>query len=100
MSAWQRGSIRHPRPQFADEGHRNPSLMRSARARRDDDCPRIQGGDGADRHLIVPFDANIESPIDLTKPLNEVVGERIVIIEYENHDGFRWVAVIRESVSA
>ncbi len=44
------------------------------------------GLDLLERDLVVAHDSQIDSRVDLAEPLHEVVGERIVIIDQENHE--------------
>ena len=41
--------------------------------------------DLVDRDLIVAKDLDVERRIDLAQPLHEVVGERIVVVDDEDH---------------
>src|SRR5262245_52169025 len=41
------------------------------------------------RDLIVAMDPNVEPGVQLAQALNQVPGERIVVVDEENHDGWR-----------
>jgi hypothetical protein len=56
--------------------------VRRARPRRDHDSLRSQSLNLAYRHLIIA--ANLDFGAQLADVLHQVVGKRIVIIEYEN----------------
>ena len=76
---------RNGRSELPDQFHRNSRLVRRTRARRNDDSLRLQGGDLINADLIISRDVDVQSRVDLSKPLNEVVSKRIVIIENEEH---------------
>src|SRR5215469_17013363 len=67
----------------ANQVHADARLLRSARAGRDDNPLGMEGFDLADRELVIAADHHL-SP-EFAQVLNEVVGERVVIIENENH---------------
>jgi hypothetical protein len=45
---------------------------------------RLQGFDFRHCNLIVAENADVEAAIELPKPLHQVVGERVVIVYYDN----------------
>ena len=75
--------------QFAGEsldgGARDSRFFRRARAGRDDQVRRILAFDFVERDLVVAMDFEIEGRINLAEPLHEVVGERIVVVDQEDH---------------
>ena len=48
-------------------------------------CVGPQRGDFVERDPIVAVHLQLERRIDLAQPLHEVVGERIVVIDQQNH---------------
>ena len=71
---------------FLPEG--DPRLGGSAGAGGHDDPVRGQAFDLIERNPIVADDADIERIVDLSQPLHEVVGERIVIVDQEDGNEF------------
>src|SRR3984885_13264866 len=69
-----------------DERHTDTSFLGSTGTGRDKNTFGTQGGDFVQRDLVVA--ANFELLTHLAKILGEVVGERIVVIEEEDHDFF------------
>ena len=59
--------------------HRHPCLFRAAGSRRDDNAIGLHVRDVLDRHDIVAHDAHVGT--ELAKILDEVIGERIVVID-------------------
>src|SRR5579872_6681506 len=71
--------------EMADQLDADSCLMRRTRAGRDHNSLRTQAFDLADGHLIVA--ANLDLGSQLADVLHQVVGERIVVVEYKNHAG-------------
>src|SRR5262245_26028383 len=70
---------------------RNPGVLRRARTWRNDDVGRFQSLDLLKGHAIVPEHAQLIA--HLAEVLNQVVGERIVVIDNENHNSNpRWAS--------
>jgi hypothetical protein len=67
----------------ADQRDADPGFVRSARSRRDDNSLWLHCFDFVDRDLIVSADLDVFP--QLSQILDQVVGERIVIIEDEDH---------------
>ena len=63
----------------------NPRFFRSAWTRRDDDVGRFQFRHFLWRDLIVAEDLHRQLGIQLAKPLHQVVSERIVVVDEEEH---------------
>src|SRR5262249_47124327 len=63
----------------------DPRLQRRARARRDDQPARLYSLDLVQGDLVGADDSEGQSRIDLGESLEEVVRERIVIIDQEDH---------------
>src|SRR5687767_6635302 len=74
---------RHPAGQPPDQLERDAGLVRRARPRRNDDVRRLQGLDCLDRDLVVPVDRHVRA--ELAEVLHQVVGERIVVVEHDDH---------------
>ena len=55
-------------------------------SRRNDQVRRMPSLDLVERHLVVADHPQLDRRIDLAEPLNEVVGERIVVIDQKNHE--------------
>ena len=66
---------------------RDTRLVRRARSRRDNDAAGLEGLDLFDRNLIVAIDPYVLP--QLAQILNEIVGERVVIIDHQQH-GDQW----------
>ena len=73
------------RSEPADDLVGDAGLTRRARPRRDDDVARLQGGDLVGRDLVVAIDAHVDGCIQLAQTLHQVVGERIVVIDEQDH---------------
>ena len=71
--------------EVADEGDADSGLVRRAGARRDDDSLGLQGLHFVDGDLVVASHLNLCA--QFADVLDQVVGERIVVVEYENHVG-------------
>src|SRR5262249_20678229 len=41
--------------------------------------------DLSQRHLVVPYHAQLHGRVDLAQPLDQVVGERVVIVDEQDH---------------
>ena len=76
---------RHGRGKAAENVIRHAGLIGRTRPRRDDDVGRPQVGDAIGRDPVVADDGHRQVGVKLPKPLNEVVGERVVIIDQQNH---------------
>ena len=48
-------------------------------------CVGRPGGNLVERDLVVAMDFEIERGIDLAQPLHQVVRERIVVVDQQNH---------------
>ena len=46
------------------------------------------GLDLVERDLVVADDPQVEPRVDLAEPLDQVVGERVVVVDQEDHAGF------------
>ena len=75
----------HFRPEPLDDLFRNARFARSAWSGRDDDSIGTQGRDFVERNLIISDDAHVKRGIDLTQSLHEVVGERVVVVDQQDH---------------
>ena len=73
--------------ELGDAFDRNAGFGGRARPGRDDQPVGLAGEDLVDRDLIVPVDANVERGIDLPQPLDEVVSERVVVVDDLDHGG-------------
>ena len=51
----------------------------------------IQRFNLSQRCLVVPLDPDFSPRVNLSDPLHEIEGERIVIVEQKNHDQFHTV---------
>ena len=65
---------------------RDPRFLRRARARRDDQVAGLQDLDLVQRDPVVAVDLDIHGRVDLAQTLHEVVGERIVVVDDQDHD--------------
>src|SRR5712671_4231318 len=66
-----------------DGGYTDPGFGRRARARGDHHARHTHSSDVINRYLVVALDDGIFAK--LSQILDEIVGERIVVIEYEEH---------------
>src|SRR3954452_14690738 len=66
-----------------DDVQADARLVGGARTRGDHDVRRREAGDRRRRDLVVAHDAHVL--LQLTQVLNEVVGERIVVVDHEQH---------------
>ena len=73
------------RPEMGDDLLGKSGLVGSTRAGRNDDAFRPERLDLPDRDPVVAGHVDVESGVDLTQPLHQVVRERIVVVEYEDH---------------
>ncbi len=62
---------------------RDPGFPRCARARRDDDFFRLERFDFVERNLVVKIDSDVGAK--LSQIMIQVVGERIIVVDEENH---------------
>src|SRR5688572_13566671 len=74
---------RHARTEAANDVHRDAGVLRAARSGRDEDLLRRHGLDLTDRDLVVASDAELRA--QLAQVLDQVVGERVVVVDDENH---------------
>src|SRR5688572_22750572 len=63
----------------------DPAFARRARAGRDDNVGRSKVFDLLDAHLVVAEHLDRPARIDLAELLDKVVGERVVIIDQDDH---------------
>ncbi len=49
------------------------------------------GLDLVERDLIVADDPQVELRVDLAEPLDQVIGERVVVINQEDHSDLQWL---------
>ena len=75
----------NPRAKVLDQLFRNSRFARRTWSRRYDDPLRIERLDFGDADLVVAHNVDLQPVVDLSQPLYQVVGERIVVIEDENH---------------
>ena len=78
---------RRRRPEAADEVDGDARLAWSAGAGRQDDVARRERGDLVERELVVAPDDRLAA--ELAHVAGEVVHERIVVIDDENHLSYR-----------
>jgi len=71
--------------ELGDTLNRNPRFGRGAWSRRDNQPIRLTGEYFGNRDLIVAVDENFQLRINLSQPLDEVIGEGIVIVDDLNH---------------
>jgi len=69
-----------------DQLDRNARLLRGAGAGRDDDALRLTANNLLHSDLVVAM--HFDGATQFAEVLREVVGERIVVVEKQNHDGF------------
>ena len=70
--------------------NRNPGLTGRAGTRGNDHAFGIPFEQLVNAQLIVAKNLDIQARINLPQPLHEVVGERIVIIDDEDHAASKW----------
>jgi len=63
----------------------NPGFLRRARPRRDDDVRRRDRPDLGEAEPVVAVHLHRQTWVDLPEPLDEVVGEGVVVIDEEDH---------------
>ena len=68
---------------FFDQLDRNAGFLRRARPRRNDDLLGLASGDFFDGNFVVAMDFYLAT--QLAEILGEVVGERVVVVEQQNH---------------
>ena len=73
-----------------------PASLRSAGARRDDDPIRTNRFHLGHADLIVAADFNLRP--QLSQILDEVVGERIVVVEHEDHSHLHSLSSLERAV--
>ena len=78
---------RRRRSEAADEIGRDPGLGRRARSRRNDDVRRRERLDLVERDRVVAADDRVAA--QLADVPRQVVDERVVVIDEENHSGVR-----------
>ena len=76
---------RNRRPKPANHIARNARLVRRAGAGRNADALGLERGDCVERDLVVPLHEHLGP--QLAEVLDEVVGERVVVIYDEQHGG-------------
>ena len=76
---------RQPAGESLGRRHRNAGLVGRARAGRDDDVRGPSGLDRIDGDPVVAVDFQLQRRIDLAQTLHQVVRERIVIVDHQNH---------------
>src|ERR1035437_268478 len=69
--------------EVANDAHRHAGLFGAARPRGDHDALRRIGGERLERHGVVAHHADLRA--QLAEVLHEVVGERIVVVDHEDH---------------
>ena len=62
-----------------------PASFGRAGAGRDDDVRGLQAAISSRRDLVVADDLHRQGRVDLPEPLHEVVGERVVVVDQEDH---------------
>src|SRR5690606_19900236 len=67
----------------SDRLDRDARVLRSTRPRRDDEAARSVRSDAVDVDRVVPNDAGART--ELADELDEVVGERVVVVDDEDH---------------
>ena len=76
---------RHPAGEGPDERDENPGIFGRARARRQDGGGGLEREHLLDRERIVAIHDRFRA--ELPEQLDEVVGERVVVVEHEEHGG-------------
>jgi len=71
--------------EVADDVDADAGVLRSAGAGRDDDALGMHGCDFGDRHLVIA--AHLDVSAQFSEILDEVVSERVVVVEDEDHRG-------------
>src|SRR5690606_22353092 len=74
---------RNPAAEALDDRHRDPRLVGRARPGRDHDLRGREALDLVEADLIVAVNAHVLA--ELAEILHEVVGERVVIVDHEEH---------------
>ncbi len=70
--------------QFLDHLDGDPGFLRSARSGRNHDALRLAAGDLLHANAVVSVHFHLAA--ELAQILRQVVGERIVVVEQQNHD--------------
>ena len=68
-----------------DARHGNAGLVGRAGAGRNDQVRRPPGLDLLQRDLVVAVDLQLQRRVELAQPLHEVVGERVVVVDQQDH---------------
>ncbi len=76
----QDGNLPREAPDHVDA---NARIFRRARPRRNHDALRLFRGDFVERNLVVAM--HLQLPAQLAEKLREVIGERVVVVEKQNH---------------
>jgi hypothetical protein len=76
---------RHQGREAFEDFVRDAGFFRSAWAGRNDQMAWLQSRDVVRLDLVIAHDAHIQSCVDLAKPLHEVVGKGVVVIDQQNH---------------
>ena len=76
-----------PRAELADDVITDPRFIRGARPRRYADALRLKLGDSLQRNLVIAKNTHLRS--QFPEVLHEVVCERIVIVDNEEHRPMR-----------
>src|SRR5712692_4146118 len=74
---------RRGRVEASDQTERDARAVRIARPRGDDDALGLESLDVFDGDLVVP--GHVHARAQLAHVLHEVVGERVVVVQHENH---------------
>src|SRR5436190_4494120 len=68
-----------------DAFDRNAGFARRAGTGRDNQVAGLFGGDLVASNLIITMDLDFDRRVDFTQPLDEVVGERVVVVDEQDH---------------
>src|SRR5690349_15215904 len=82
----------------ANHGHRDARVLGPSRPGRDDDALGLHLDDLLQRRRVVAHDSNVGA--ELPEVLHQVVGERIVVVEDENHSPACAISSARTSARA
>ena len=77
---------RHPAGKAPHRITRHARLRRRARTGRNHQMRRCQGGDLVAADLIVAAHKNLHAGSDLAQSLHQIPGERIVVVDQQDHD--------------
>jgi hypothetical protein len=78
---------RHLAGEPLDALNRNARLAGRARPGRNDEVRGLFRGDLVAGDLIVAMDLDVERRVDLSQPLDEVVGEAVVVVNQKDNRG-------------